>query len=90
MEASRKKFGLVFVRMLIGGVVGFAAMKFGLEGGLGPMLRGAGPGSAALAGFGLIYGLMGLFVGIGVAARRWVPRCSTSADVRISRTSGPR
>ncbi len=67
MEASRKKFGLVFVRMLIGGVVGFAAMKFGLEGGLGPMLRGAGPGSAALAGFGLIYGLMGLFVGIGVA-----------------------
>ena len=67
MEASHKKFGLVFVRMLIGGVVGFAAMKFGLEGGLGPLLRGAVPGSAALAGFGLIYGLMGLFVGIGVA-----------------------
>jgi len=67
MEASRKKFGLVFVRMLIGGLVGFAAMKFGLESGLGPMLRGAGPGSVALAGFGLIFGLMGLFVGIGVA-----------------------
>jgi hypothetical protein len=67
MEASRKKFGLLLVRMLIGGVVGFAAMKFGLESGLGLLLRGAGPGAAALAGFGLIFVLMGLFVGLGAA-----------------------
>lgn len=68
MEASRKKFGIVLMRMAIGAVAGFAAMKFGLENGLGPLLKEAGPGSAALAGSGLIYGLMGLFVGIGVAA----------------------
>ena len=67
MEASQVKLGKVLVRMVIGGVVGFAAMKFGLESGLGPLLRGAGPGAAALAGFGLMFALIGVFVGLGTA-----------------------
>ena len=67
MEASRKKFGIVFLRMAIGGVFGFLGMKFGMESGLGPLLVGAGPGAVALAGCGLVFGLMGLFVGLGAA-----------------------
>ncbi len=69
MDASQKKIGKVFVRMLIGGIAGFALMKFGLGSGLGPMLRaaGAGPGAMSLAGFGLVFALMGVFVGLGAA-----------------------
>lgn len=67
MDASQGNFGKLLVRMVIGGVVGFAAMKFGLGSGLGPLLRGAWPGGAALAGFGLMFALMGLFVGLGAA-----------------------
>lgn len=69
MDASQKKLGKTLVRMLIGGVAGFALMKFGLGSGLGPLLRagGAGPGAMALAAFGLVFVLMGLFVGLGTA-----------------------
>lgn len=65
MEASQKKFGKLAIRMLLGALAGFALMKFGLGMGLAPLLRGAGPGAAALAAFGLMFGLMGLFVGLG-------------------------
>lgn len=67
MEASQKKFAKLFLRMAVGGLAGFAAMKFGLDGALGPLLRGAGLGGTALAATGLVLALMGLFVGLGAA-----------------------
>jgi hypothetical protein len=67
MDASGSKFGKAFVRGLIGAVAGYAAMRFGLDAGLGPHLRAAGPGAVALAGFGLVFALMGVFVGLGAA-----------------------
>jgi hypothetical protein len=69
MAASQRKLGKVLVRIVLGGVAGFALMKYGLGDGLGQMLRaaGAGPGAVSLAAFGLVFALMGVFVGLGAA-----------------------
>jgi hypothetical protein len=69
MAASQRKLGKVLVRIVLGGVAGFALMKYGLGDRLGQLLRaaGAGPGAVSLAGFGLVFALMGAFVGLGAA-----------------------
>lgn len=67
MERTSSKWNKIVLPMLVGGVVGFLATRFGIKLGLDPLLAKVGIGAFALAAVGFIYALMGILVGIGVA-----------------------
>ncbi|MCZ8173178.1 MAG: hypothetical protein ACK442_13980 [Novosphingobium sp.] len=88
MEASRKGLGKIILQAAIGGLVGYSVAYFGARSPWFDQIAEQ-PGALALAGVGLIYLLIGLFVGLAGANPQISAAVLNVADVEDARAQRP-